>query len=229
MPHYYPLLMNLALNRSTSVDVSSSAPHINPSHFHLSHPSAATSGPVPQPPLSTPADTIDPSAPTIPVPDPDPSVASSSRAGPSRYVSSGVIACRQWCVIAPPLYEPKSPTSYWAVSLVGHARFAATLLAQIVKTVLNGVTNVYMIKYPNDGGPISGLAHANAPARKDNRMDLILSQRKSSVLIQSTRAAPLTLVIISMRSPPWPCRYLVPRNRKPARLTLSPPPHPPRL
>ncbi|KAH9993528.1 hypothetical protein BJV77DRAFT_349039 [Russula vinacea] len=96
MPHYYPLLMNLALNRSTtSVDVSSSAPHINPSHFHLSHPSAASSGPVPQPPLSAPPDTIDPSAPAIPVPNPDPSVASSPRAGPSRYVSSGVIACRQ--------------------------------------------------------------------------------------------------------------------------------------
>lgn len=114
MPHYYPLLMNLALNRSTtSVDVSSSAPHINPSHFHLSHPSAASSGPVPQPPLSAPPDTIDPSAPAIPVPNPDPSVASSPRAGPSRYVSSGVIACRQWCVIAPPLYEPKSPVSCW--------------------------------------------------------------------------------------------------------------------
>jgi hypothetical protein len=104
MPHCYPLLMNLALNGSTtSVDVPPSSPHINPSHFHLSHPSAATSGPVPQAPLTTPADTIDSSAPTIPVPNPDPSLASSSRAGPSRYVSSGVIACRQWCVIAPPL------------------------------------------------------------------------------------------------------------------------------
>jgi hypothetical protein len=99
MPHCYPLLMDLALNGSaTSVDVSSSTPHINPSHFHLSHPSAA-SGPVPQVPLTTPADTIDPSTPTIPAPNTDPSLASSSRAGPSRYVSSGVIACRQWCVI----------------------------------------------------------------------------------------------------------------------------------
>lgn len=96
MPHCYPLLMNLALNESTtSVDVPSSAPHINPSHFHLSHPSAATGGPVPQAPLNSPADTIDPSAPAIPVPNPDSSVASSSRAGPPRYVSSGVIACRQ--------------------------------------------------------------------------------------------------------------------------------------
>ena len=100
MPHCYPLLMNLALNGSaTSVDFPSSAP----SHFHISHPSTATGGPVPQPPLNTPADTIDHSAPTIPVPNPDSSVASSSRAGPPRYVSSGVIACRQWCVIALPL------------------------------------------------------------------------------------------------------------------------------
>ena len=109
MPHCYPLLMNLALNGSTtSVDVPSSSSHINPSHFHLSHPSAATGGPVPQAPLNPPADTIDPSAPAVPVPNPDASVASSSRAG-SRYVSSGVIACRQWCVIALPLYEPKTP------------------------------------------------------------------------------------------------------------------------
>jgi hypothetical protein len=110
MPHCYPLLMDLALNGSTaSVDVPSSAPHINPSHFHLSHPSAATGGPVPQAPLNSPADTIDPSEPAIPVPNPDASAASSSRAGPPRYVSSGVIACRQWCVIALPLYEPKNP------------------------------------------------------------------------------------------------------------------------
>jgi hypothetical protein len=109
MPHCYPLLMNLALNGSTtSVDVPSPAPHINPSHFHLSHPSTATGGPVPQPPLNSPPDTIDTSAPAIPVPNPDASVASSSRAGPPRYVSSGVIACRQWCVIALPLYESKS-------------------------------------------------------------------------------------------------------------------------
>ncbi len=101
MPHHYPLLMNLALDRSTtSLDVPSSASHINPSHFHLSHPPAATGGPVPQAPLNFPTDTIDPSAPAIPVPTPDGSVASSSRAGPPRYVSSGVIACRQWCVIA---------------------------------------------------------------------------------------------------------------------------------
>jgi hypothetical protein len=107
MPHCYPLLMNLALNgSSTSVDVPSSPPHINPSHFHLSHPPAATSGPAPQAPLGTPADAIDPSAPAIPVPNPDPSVASSSKAGPPRYVSSGVIACRQWCVIAPPPLPP---------------------------------------------------------------------------------------------------------------------------
>lgn len=104
MPHCHPLLMNLALNRSTtSVDVSSSTPHINPSRFHLSHPSVATGGPVPQAPLNSPADTIDPSAPAIPVLNPDASVASTSRAGPPRYVSSGVIACRQWCVISLPL------------------------------------------------------------------------------------------------------------------------------
>ena len=111
MPHCssYPLVMNLALNGSTtSIDVPSSAPHISHSHFHLSHPSAATGGPVPQTPLNTPADTIDHSTPAIPVPNPDSSVASSSRAGPPRYVSSGVIACRQWCVIALPLYEPVS-------------------------------------------------------------------------------------------------------------------------
>ena len=112
MPHRHPLLMNLALNGSTtSVDVPSSAPHINHSHFHLSHPSAATGGPVPQAPLNSPADTIDPSAPAIPVPNPDASVASSSRAGPPRYVSSGVIACRQWCVIALTLYESKKSSS----------------------------------------------------------------------------------------------------------------------
>jgi hypothetical protein len=109
MPHCHPLLMNLAPNRSTtSVDLSS-VPHINPSHFHLSHPSAATGGPVPQASLSTPADPIDPSAPAIPVPNTDASVASSSRAGPPRYVSSGVIACRQWCVIARTLYKSKGP------------------------------------------------------------------------------------------------------------------------
>jgi hypothetical protein len=102
MPQCYPLLMNLAFNGSTtSVDVPSSVPYINPSHFHLSHPSPTTGGPVPQAPLNSPAETIDPSAPTIQVPNPDASVASSSRAGPPRYVSSGVIACRQWCVIAP--------------------------------------------------------------------------------------------------------------------------------
>jgi hypothetical protein len=239
MPHCYPLLMNLALNGSTtSIDVPSSPPHINPSHFHLSHPSAATGGPVPQAPLNTPADTIDPSAPTIPVPNPGSSVASSSRAGPPRYVSSGVIACRQWCVIALPLYEPNVPLPKthtfvnWAVFfLVGHARFAAILPAQIVKTVLNGATNAYMIKCPSGGGPISGLARANAPARSDNRMDLILSQRKSSVLIQSTRAPlpmPVT-IILSMKSPPWPCRCLVPHNTSLARLALNPPPHLPHL
>jgi hypothetical protein len=115
MPLCHPLLMNSALNRSTtSVDVPSSASHANPSHFHLSHSSAAaTGGPVPQAPLSTPTDTIDPSAPAIPVPIPDPSIASSSRAGPSRYGSSGVIACRQWCVIAPPLKSPAFKNSYW--------------------------------------------------------------------------------------------------------------------
>jgi hypothetical protein len=108
MPH--PLLMNLALNRSTtSVGLPSSAPHINSSHFHLSHPSAATGGPVPHASLSTPADPIDPSAPAIPVSNLDASVASSSRAGPPRYVSSGVIACRQWCVIALTLYKSKGP------------------------------------------------------------------------------------------------------------------------
>ena len=110
MPHCYPSLMNSALNGSTtSVDVPSSAPHINPSHFHLSHPSAATGGPLPQAPLNSPADTIDPSVPAILVPNPDAPIASSSRTGPPRYVSSGVIACRQWCVIALPLCEPKDP------------------------------------------------------------------------------------------------------------------------
>ena len=105
MPHGHPLLMNLALNGSTtSVDVPSSAPYISPSHFHLSHPSAATGGPVPQAPLNSPTGTIDPSE-----PNPDASVASSSRAGPPRYVSSGVIACRQWCVIALPFINQKVP------------------------------------------------------------------------------------------------------------------------
>ncbi len=102
MPHCHPLL-------TTSVDLPSSAPHINPSHFHLSHPSTATGGPVPHASLSTTADPIDPSAPAIPVPNPDASVASSSRAGHPRYVSSGVIACRQWCVIARTLYKSKGP------------------------------------------------------------------------------------------------------------------------
>lgn len=116
-PHSYPLLMDLPLNGSTtSVDVPSSGPHINPSHFHLSHPSAATGGPVPQAPLNTPADTIDPSTPAIPVPNPDSSVASSSRAGPPRYVSTGVIACRQWCVIPLSLTPKTHIVVNWAVS-----------------------------------------------------------------------------------------------------------------
>jgi hypothetical protein len=72
----------------------------------------------------------------------------------------------------------------WAIPLVGHARFVATLLVHIVKIVSSGAMNAFMIKCPNDGGPISGLAPVNAPARRDNRMDPILSQRKSSVLIQ---------------------------------------------
>jgi hypothetical protein len=226
--------MNLALNGSTSADLPSSAPHISSSHFHLSHPSPATGGPLPQPPLNSPADTRDPSAPAIQGPNPDSSVASSSRAGPPRYVSSGVIACRQWCVIAlsPSSIRTKCPlifVNFAAVFPAGHARFAATLPAQIAKIVLNGATNAYMTWCPNDGGPISGLARANAPARSDNRMDLILSQRKSSVLILSTRAPPPMPVTISMKSPPWPCRCLVPGNTSLARLTLNPPPHLPHL
>jgi len=98
MPHCFPLLMNSALNKSVaSVDVPSSSSQINPSHFHLSHP-PTTSAPVPQPPLTTPTDTLDPSTSAIAHPNADTSVASSSRAGPSRNTSSGVIACRQWCV-----------------------------------------------------------------------------------------------------------------------------------
>lgn len=101
MPHCFPLLMNSALNRTTtSLDVPSSASHINPSHFHLSHLPPTTSAPLPQAPLSTATDTLDPSTSVIAHSDADASVASSSRAGPSRNTSSGVIACRQWCVIA---------------------------------------------------------------------------------------------------------------------------------
>jgi hypothetical protein len=101
MPHCFPLLMNSALNRtSTSLDVPSSASHINPSHFHLSHPPPTTSAPLPQAPSSTATDTLDPSTSVIAHSNADASVASSSRAGPSRNTSSGVIACRQWCVIA---------------------------------------------------------------------------------------------------------------------------------
>src|SRR5712675_384416 len=110
MPHCFPLLMDSALNRSTitSVDVPSSAPQIHPSHFHLSHPPPTTSAPIPQPPLNSPADIIDPSTSAIAVSNPDASVASSSRAGPPRNASSGVIACRQWCVIALPRYPKRS-------------------------------------------------------------------------------------------------------------------------
>ncbi|KAI0283220.1 hypothetical protein BC826DRAFT_920716 [Russula brevipes] len=81
--------MNSALSRSTtSVDVPPSVPQISSSsHFHPSHPSATPGAPIP------PTDTIDPS--TSVLNDDDPSVPSSSRGGPPRNASSGVIACRQ--------------------------------------------------------------------------------------------------------------------------------------
>ncbi|KAI9508507.1 hypothetical protein F5148DRAFT_890384 [Russula earlei] len=94
MPHCFPLLMNPALNRSTttSLDVPPLAPHIHPSHFHSS---VTTTAPIPQAPLHSPAGTIDPSTSSLAVLHPDASLASSSRAGPPRNLSSGVIACRQ--------------------------------------------------------------------------------------------------------------------------------------
>jgi len=104
--HCFPLLMDSALNMSiiASVDIPSSASQINPSHFHLSHPPATTSAPIPQPPLNSPTDVIDPPTSAIAVSNPDAFVDS----GPPRNTSSGVIACRQWCVIALPWYPKMS-------------------------------------------------------------------------------------------------------------------------
>ncbi|KAI0249633.1 hypothetical protein BJV78DRAFT_1155707 [Lactifluus subvellereus] len=96
MVHCSPLLMNSALNRfTTSVDIPSSAPQINPSHLHLSHPPTTPSAPIPQTPLGSPPDTVDPSTSATAVAGTDPSITSSSRAGPARNASSGVIACQQ--------------------------------------------------------------------------------------------------------------------------------------
>ena len=111
MPHCFPSLMNPAFNRyPTSVDAPSSVPQIaqSTSHFNLSHPSSSSSAsaPVPQPPLASPlvlVNTVDPSKPAAPPGLADPSGAQSSpRPGPARSVPSGVIACRQWCVISRP-------------------------------------------------------------------------------------------------------------------------------
>jgi hypothetical protein len=99
MAHCSPLLMNSALTRfTTSVDIPSSSPHINPSHFHLSRPPTIASAPIPQAPLVSSADTVDPPTSITAVASTDSSIISSSRAGPARNVSSGVIACQQWCV-----------------------------------------------------------------------------------------------------------------------------------
>jgi hypothetical protein len=100
MANCSPLLMNSATNRfSTSVDIPPSIPHTTPSHFHLSHPPTIASVPLPQPPLGSPVDAVDPPTSATPVASTDLSITSSSRAGPPRSLSSGVIACQQWYVV----------------------------------------------------------------------------------------------------------------------------------
>ena len=140
MPHF-PSLMNPAFNRfPTSVDAPLSVPQIatSTSHFNSSHPSSSTtSAPVPHPPLVSPLilDTVDTPKPAAPSAVADASAAPSSpRPGPaSRNVSSGVIACRQWCVTSRPFcsflvaFHSKSPASTTRfhslpVSIVGLAR-----------------------------------------------------------------------------------------------------------
>ncbi len=106
MSHCFPSVMNPAFNRfTTSVGAPHSAPQIPPStsHFKLSHPSSSStstpSAPIPQPPLISPplvlVDNVDhaKSADTSGAP-------LSPKPGPARNASSGVIACRQWCVIS---------------------------------------------------------------------------------------------------------------------------------
>jgi hypothetical protein len=120
MPHF-PSLMNPAFNRyPTSVDApTSSVPQIAPStsHFNLSHhpSSSTTTAPVPHPPLASPLvlDTVDPPKPAAPPGLADVSGAPSSpRPGPAaRNVSSGVIACRQWCVTFRPFSLSLAPLS----------------------------------------------------------------------------------------------------------------------
>ncbi|KAH9969311.1 hypothetical protein BGW80DRAFT_1335542 [Lactifluus volemus] len=96
MANCSPLLMNSATNRfSTSIDIPPSVPHTTPSHFHLSHPPTIASVLPPQPPLGSPVDAVDPPTSATPVASTDLSITSSSRAGPSRSLSSGVIACQQ--------------------------------------------------------------------------------------------------------------------------------------
>jgi hypothetical protein len=230
MAHCSPLLMNSTLNRfTTSVDIPSSTPHINPSHFHLSHPPTIASAPIPQAPLVSPADTVDPPTSITAVASTDTSIISSSRAGPARNVSSGVIACQQWCVVICPIHKKSRPWTNpktWAVSLVGHARFGVILLAQSVRIVSSVVMNAYTIKYQSDGGQINGLGHGSAPARSVNRMDLNPSQRKNGDLTQSAKMPPFMQVLISMRSLPWPYRCSALLNTRPARLTPNSLPHP---
>ena len=229
MVHSSPLLMNSALNRfTTSVDIPSSAPQINPSHHHLSHPPTTASAPIPQTPLGSPPDTVDPSTSATAVATTDPSITSPSRAGPARNASSGVIACQQWCVVVCLVHKKSRSWAYplLAVSLVGHARFGATLLAQCVRIVSSGVTIAYTTKSPSDEGQTNALAHENAPARSVNRMDLNPSRRRNGELTQSTRTPLPVQGLISMRLLPWPCRCSVLPTRLPGRLIPSSPPHP---
>ena len=131
MPHF-PSLMNPAFNRfPTSVDAPSSVPQIAPSTspFNLSHhpSSSTTTAPVPHPPLASPL-TLDPPKPAAPPGLADTSGAPSSpRAGPAaRNASSGVIACRQWCVTSRFVYGSsfhlKSPASAQHIYYIFHSR-----------------------------------------------------------------------------------------------------------